>query len=316
MIMKKSVFALAALATIGMASCNSAETVEALEPQAIGFAAPFVDNATRATDPSYSSTNLPEAFNVWGTVTGTSGNAVAIYDGDAVTGTGLGTAWTATDTQYWIDGAKYNFAAVVGGEVATLSNGLPATISYTADGTSDLLYARSATDILGKASDNESVAFTFSHLLSKVNFTVTNTTVGNTNYKYSVTGINITSTPASGTYNVADGTWSGTGTYTTELGDITEVVNGTPKDCASEKLFIPGATSLTVEFTLNLYYGNELINSVAYTGNNAKTITLADGATFAAGNAYKINLSVGLGEEIMFTLNEFKWDEPTEITIP
>ena len=52
--MKKSILGLAALALL--ASCNNDEELNSLAPEAITFGNPFVDNATRAIDPSYSGT--------------------------------------------------------------------------------------------------------------------------------------------------------------------------------------------------------------------------------------------------------------------
>ena len=82
--MKKTLIALAALATI--AACNKAEVIETTQDNLIGFGIPFVENATKATDNTYSGTKALTQFNVYGTVTGTAGT-VNIFDGVLVEGT-------------------------------------------------------------------------------------------------------------------------------------------------------------------------------------------------------------------------------------
>ena len=66
--MKKLFFAIAALAV--MTGCNNDELVEVTPKQAIAFGNAFVDNATRAIDPSITSETI-SSFNVYGTVQGT-----------------------------------------------------------------------------------------------------------------------------------------------------------------------------------------------------------------------------------------------------
>ena len=186
--MKKILFATMALAAF--VACSKETTVE-INQEEIAFDKAFVDNTTKAADPSYGSEKPLTAFKVWGTVTGQSANPVAIFANDDVAGTvGTNSVWNCTSkTQYWIEGAKYDFVAVVNGNVATLENGLPKTITYDADGSTDLLYARS-NQYTGKATSNDLVKFQFAHLLSKVKFTLQNTTSDAVNvgtYTYTLT---------------------------------------------------------------------------------------------------------------------------------
>ena len=74
--MKKVLFALAAV--VALAACSKEQTLVTPQPDAIGFGQPFIENATRATDPTYGTTNKLTKFNVYGTVTGTAGT-VNIY---------------------------------------------------------------------------------------------------------------------------------------------------------------------------------------------------------------------------------------------
>ena len=82
--MKKVFFALAAV--VALAACSKEQIIEVPQPEAIDFGTPFVDNSTRATDPSYSGTTDFGSFNVWGTVDGGAG-LVPIFAGETVTGT-------------------------------------------------------------------------------------------------------------------------------------------------------------------------------------------------------------------------------------
>lgn len=268
----------------------------------ISFENAFVDNATKAaTDPSLGTTAKPlTAFKVWGTVTATDGNAVAIFADDLVEGTvGTGSTWNTTDnTQYWIEGAKYNFAALVNaGNVDLGEDLLPETVSYTADGSTDLLYAKSSEYTGQPKGSNEKVALTFDHLLSKAKFTVTNTTADK-DYSYSVTGIQISNTLSEGTYAVSTGKWTATETEPLVFGDIENVVKDAPVECASEKLLIPGTYTAKVEFTVNLYYKNNLISTTPYTGTAAKTADV----DFVKGYAYNFNITLGLDDPIQFTV--------------
>ena len=169
--MKKVIFALAAV--VALAACSKEQTVVMPEGNAIGFNT-FVENSTRvAADPSYSNTNLFSNFRVYGFVEG-----ATLFDGTVVTGTGVGenANWGYEGTQYWIAGANYIFHAVAPVSnnmvvASTAANGV--SFTYTnVSGEEDMLYAYA--EETGKVSENDAVAFTFDHILSKVKFTFTN----------------------------------------------------------------------------------------------------------------------------------------------
>ena len=143
--MKKYLFM--AIAAAAITSCTQDEVMEVAEKQAINFGDAFVENATRAIDGTYSTTNMPESFQVYGTTKGNETNAseVTIFNNVEVTksittnASSDGYGYSSNYTQYWINGNTYNFAAVVGG---TINN--DKTITYIADYTKtadvDLLY--------------------------------------------------------------------------------------------------------------------------------------------------------------------------------
>lgn len=179
--MKKTLFAV--LAITAMASCSNEEIVEATSKEAIAFDNAFVDNSTRAYDPSYTNDNLFAGFNVYGFVEKASLFDGTLCQGDAADGN---TVWGYQGTQYWIPGANYNFCAVAPATVGTTTanwtktacsvtdaGAINTTLSFTNNGTQDLLYAEHE-QIQGQLTGNSKVDFTFRHLLSRVKFTFKN----------------------------------------------------------------------------------------------------------------------------------------------
>lgn len=303
--MKKLFIAMLAVAAV--TACAKDEAIS-LNQEAIGFGSPFVENSTRvdavdATDPSYGGgVNSFTKFQVWGTA-----NGVAIYAGEDVTGTvgsnivdGKETnLWTCTKKNYWIKDVKYNFAGVANGTVATLGDDkLPATISYTADGTSDLIYAKSAEMTGQPAGSNVPVALTFDHLLAKVKFTAT-TNTDIEGYSYTISDIKITNAYASGVYTVG-GSWDtltpGTGQT---FGNITLDKAAKSSECTQEKLLIPIAGDVTISCTIALYYNSDKIWEQAYTGD---AITIS--TPLVAANSYNFTIACNVGEEIKFSVVE------------
>ena len=140
----KKIF-VAVLAMAGVVACNTVDTLDVPQNPEIRFANAFVENATRAdvaTDPSTTTTSL-SAFDVWGFMDETTGT---VFVGEDVTGTKGN--FTYTNTQYWVPGHTYYFAAVApmnstNVEVDTATADLTGlgTIKFTNEnGTEDLLY--------------------------------------------------------------------------------------------------------------------------------------------------------------------------------
>lgn len=315
--MKKLLISMLAVATL--ASCAKEETLSFDKGEAIQFGNAFVENSTRADD--YGPNKPLKEFKLWGTIEGSEG-PTAIFANDTVEGTvGADNVWNCTSkTQYWIEGAKYNFAAVVGGTV-TAPDGLPSSIEYTADGDTDLLYARS-NEYTGLASGNPKVAFEFKHLLSKIKFTLENTTsnadkVGT--YTYTLTDVAITNAITTGTYTVKDTKSNADNSYTVdmtaaawtskvadgmEFAAIEGVTNNTSKSSAAESLIIP-MDDAEVSYTVNLYYGGKKITSTSKS-------TQVD---FAPGCSYNLVVSTGLNNEIKFSVTtDPSWTQVTPDT--
>lgn len=303
--MKKLLISMLAVATL--ASCAKEETLSFDKGEAIQFGNAFVENSTRATDPSYNTTTKPlESFMVYGAVEG-----VNIFDGDTVErgNAAYGAAWAIKDapTQYWIEGARYTFDAVVDATSVTSNketDGLPTSLNYNTNTQKDMLHNRVTT--VGKPTANDGlVAFTFTHLLSKVKFTVTNNTASTaTRYRYTVSEIKITNANLVGDYAIPGGTWSGltTGNYT--IPNMTIASNSTV-DCEAEVLLIPGTNKVGMTFNVNVQM---------FDGTTWKTIktypkTYTDVKALVANNAYNFKVTVGLDDDIQFTATQSPtWD--------
>lgn len=301
--MKKIFIALAAIATI--AACNKAEVIETPEAEEIAFNEAFVDNVTKANDPSYSGTANFTSFKVWGTINGGAGT-VAIFAGDDVSGTvGTSNEWTCTKKQYWVNGAKYNFAALANASsVALGTDYLPETVTYTANQT-DLVYAKSA-EYTGKDSNNDLVAFTFDHLLSLVYFTVNNGSQSATDYSFKVNNITISGT-TEGTCDVTTKpvAWTQTTAGTYSINTITVDKNTASADCGTALLIIPGTVS--VAFNVDILCNGTKISTKAYS---------KDGIALAPGNSYNFIVEPKVGEEIKFNVKtDPSWSGTTEVTI-
>lgn len=297
--MKKVLFAVLALAT--MASCSNEYTVE-MDREAIAFGDTFVDNATKA---EYTAVNGIAEFKVYGTVTG-SGNTVLIFDGDTVTRPSDVTgAWICTETQYWVPGTEYEFAAIVdGGNSDVIA--MPTTIDFTVtDGTVDLLYAEAnvSVDADGvKSGDlkNDMVAFTFDHLLSKVQFTVKNGMTAD--YTFKVTDISVTGIKDKGVYTIAGETWDlavGAADLATALsfGTTEEIpVNNGAKVASTTRLILPVEQTLAVTINYDIYCKGQKVASTSKTGTVPTT-------TYAAKTLYNVATTLSLTDQIEFTVN-------------
>lgn len=274
------------------------------EGELIGFNS-FVENSTRATaatDPSYKASTLAY-FKVYGAV-----NGVNIFDGDLVTrgDLGLGDAWSMaedTPSQYWIAGASYAFAAVVDAtSVETGANGLPTVLSYTTSTQKDMLYDYVTTT--GQPTDNNGlVAFQFTHLLSKVKFSVENTTAPEaTNYRIVLTSAKLLNVYPSGTYAVTgdSGTWTPATASEYVLENLT-VNSGATQFNSKEVLLIPGsAVGVYVKADVQAKDTDTdwtTVSSMEKTFNNV----LGENGKLVANQAYHFAVKLGIGNEIQFT---------------
>ena len=320
----KRIFVIFALAAT-LVGCAKEDIVREAPRQAIGFGNPFIENATRV---DYSTAGTLTKFNVYGTVTGTAGT-VNIYNGVEVTGT-IGTAdWShdAQYNQYWIPGADYDFAAIVDATVATVDdNGMPLTLTTQADDATegnmnlkDMLYA--SANVEDATADQDRVNFNFSHLLSKVKFTVTSNATGG--YYHTVTGIKIANFE-SGTYTINGGTWAGGTAENVTFAEIAEVTFESGAKSNAAMLLVPNAAEFNVIFTVDLYKRTTKLGTETTTklGTETKTIpvTIKDAQDnvvgLQKGNSYNFTIACSVGNPIKFGVtNDPSWGDTTDVTI-
>ena len=184
-----------ALAASMFTACSQDETISQQSPMQISFEGAFVENATRAANPSITTDNI-EDFDVWGYMDNTNG---MIFNREKVTKSG--DVWSYANTQYWVPGKEYRFVAVAPAQSENivikslykddiLENlwGLGVIEFTNVDGSEDFIYSRSKlikTDAEITAQP-EDVKFTFNHMLSKVKFSFKNAfTNDNTTLKVS-----------------------------------------------------------------------------------------------------------------------------------
>lgn len=335
--MKRVFITLLTIATL--ISCSKDEIVKEASKLPISFGNVFVENSTRATDNTYGSTNVLKHFNVYGTVTGNS-NTVNIYNGDAVEGT-IGGDWNCDKVQYWVPDCTYAFTAIVDGDVkngttvlnsvAVDENGMPTSITYNATTQKDLLLAQSIAktdesgvptngNITTDASSNKFVSFTFSHLLSKAQFTFTNNFTEDSGVVLKVTDIKITKAPKKAVYTISSAGWgtpteSYTGTTDTDFlsfGNSDQMLaNGGKSTSGKVCLLIPGTYNLNIEFTIN---HNK--------GGNPSTKTINQDVTLLAGNSYNFTAELNASNvngvvPITFMINaDENWDNTDNVVGP
>lgn len=293
--MKKMLFALVAM--VAMVGCSKDELLE-VDREQIAFGDVFVDNATRA---DYSSGNIVQSFKVYGTINVPSLNTTAqIFNGSTVERDGKadGVAWDCDNIQYWMPNATYNFAAIVDGEAAATTT-LPATINHVvADGEAnkDLLYATAtvttnANAVPSGVNTNGVVAFNFSHLLSKIQFKITNAT----NQTYKVTEILVEGVAEDGAYAVSTNTWTKSGNDTTNLTFGTATIAGGATVAASAtRQILPVAQDLAVTITYEVLDGNSNV-----VGTLTKSGTISQ--TFVENTVYVVTATL-TGTAIDFSL--------------
>ena len=244
--MKKTFLAILVAATL--VACAK-EDVISQNNEAIGFKQAFVDNSVRsAVDPSFSNTNLFDSFAVYGTV-----ENAPLFNNVKVSGSVFNGEWTYEGTQYWIAGAKYNFAAI-----APYANGAAGVFSVAAEGdnyvgttvlpftntgTNDVLYAQNP-QVVGATDGNAKVAFTFRHILSKVKFSFEN------GYNASTATIKVYDVKIENAYAAATATLGETstawanhaGTLVLEFGNASDAEDTTNAKENAEVAYAYGAT--------------------------------------------------------------------------
>ncbi len=215
--MKKSMFLLA-VGAMALTACTQSDVVEeGIQSNAIGFQS-MVSKESRALD----LTSL-KFFSVYGYYTqpGHEANAVIVFNGEDVNLSDG--AWNYANTRYWVPDATYYFYAYSCENSEVTGNNGGAAMNF--DGTDvasralrlnsyvcndshnhDLIFATNDAGIKGKTENNAKVAFTFKHILSRVNIEFTSGfPVG---YKVEVSDVQIQDFLDKGNYNPKTNVWS------------------------------------------------------------------------------------------------------------
>ena len=298
--MKKIFFSM--LAVAALASCVKEQTLETLEPAKIGFAGAYVENATKAADPSTTTANINE-FYVWGVMDNETG---LVFTDETVSRSG--SAWTYVNTQYWTPKHNYYFAALAGDRTnnqivldfaAAADNGMSVeglgTMTFTnVSGENDVLYAEQTAETPASVNQQPAdVKFQFAHLLSKVKFSFTN---GFVNEHNTIVVKNIKMVvPNKGTIDLTQTdngyVWTGLeGETTLVMGDMdaaARVAVGETASSDNERLTIPASSSqeYTVTFDVELWMGDVLASSAS------KTVKI-NGCALEPGKAYNFKATI------------------------
>ena len=332
--MKKLFTILAVAATL--VSCAKEDVVREAAREAIGFDNAFVENSTRSVnDPSFTNTNLFGGFRVYGFV-----ENAPLFKGTEVTGSGLGNtgAWTYEGTQYWVAGANYKFHAVA--PITANAQNVDCDVTdgvsfnYTNNGTEDLLYAyQTATG--QTTGNNQKVAFTFDHILSKVKFTflngydASNATLKVTNVKitnaHKTANVALNNTTVAWTKDNSDEVvvldfGAATDRENKSVTTIADYAFGSIYESYNERFVLPSTAEYeyNVTFTVELYI-NDVQVDVDATKEGVQGYNHTATAKFApkAGNAYDIKTTItalnidpsGKQDPIQFTVTEINgWD--------
>ena len=315
------------LAIAGLVACTQETTLVQKGNAPMEFGGVFVENATRAIDPSITTATIT-GFDVWGFMDSPAGK---VFEGEDVTRSEGN--FTYVNTQYWAPGHVYYFAALAPMNSANWSlNTAEADlegageISFTnVNGTEDLLYAATSVSTMdlevGEVPGDGVVKFQFNHMLSKVKFSFTNG-FQNDNAFITVSNIRM-EVPAEGTINVAQDWWStnqwvlGEGKTILDFGNMEaeKVPYNETTECQFERLTIPtdAAQSYNVTFDVKLFMGD--VEAYA-----ATLTTVIEGAELKIGKAYNFHAIINAAnivpgedaalKEIVFDVAEVKtWED-------
>lgn len=290
--MKKSLFMMG-VAAMALASCTQNEVLNVADSRAIGFSNAFVNNGTRSvSDPSLTKATLSN-FNVYGFVTN-GNNSAQIFDGTTVTKStkeGID-KWEYSPAQYWVKGNTYTFAAIAPASAGNVTDEavnegkVTMKVTFTNSDTEqkDLLFAAPAAVSVESDDYNTPVDMTFSHVLSKVKFSFTNS-VGE-GYSVKVKNVQITNAMTNGTFTVgtSSNTWVASdnnlelnfGNVVADGIDADAIAYNGTSETYSEKLMIPteSSTSYTVKFTAELLQGED--DSQVVIGSYPHEVTISN----------------------------------------
>ena len=310
------------VAALALAGCTQNEVLNISSDRAIGFDA-YTGKGTRAVNDitGGGSSSGFNKFIVYGSYSISEDQETVVFNGVEVsyTTSSSGTpSWTYANEQYWQNG-DYKFAAYSDGNGA-LSGG--PTASYTHDGglqiqnyvvgEKDLIFATQTASVTDKTTYNTAVELKFSHLLSKVKFTFTNTFADN--LKVEVTNLKIDNSNIKGNYNGT--TWIDLSENNTSITYDDKDVNAVdykPEEC----YVLPQSTNgLTASFTVTVKDAlNTIVMSKNFTGDAAVSLNVTNATEWQNGYAYNYTAELTpavidpTAKPIQFTATADTWTE-------
>ena len=326
------------LAVAAVVACSKEETIIEQAPEAIAFDT-FVNNATRATDITTADLSV---FDVYASIV--NDDAALILDGEDVTLSGSegSYTWGYTNTQYWIPGNSYTFAAIAPANhtswsyAVTGGNAHNGTISFnneTAAANVDLIYAKSDRTLSNEklTSAPAKVAFTFNHELSRARFTFVNTIAAASNITLKIDSVRVTNAYRTGTLAVANGAtadaWDADdNTYEIAFANASAIIPGAGTKDAEGKVLsnsettehhylIPAETTYNVAFVVSVYQAGVLVGT--YNRSASFTTTATKGRSYDVKAALTTDNILPEGEKfypIEFTVTEVKdWTQFSEV---
>ena len=304
------------VAALALAGCTQNEVLNISSDRAIGFDA-YTGKGTRTVN-DITGEGSASGFNkfiVYGSYANSEDQETVVFNGVTVS---YSSSWTYTNEQYWQNG-NYNFAAYSDGNGA-LSRGT--TASYTHDGglqiqnyvvgEKDLIFATQTASVTDKTKYSNPVNLTFSHLLSKVKFTFTNTFADN--LKVEVSDLQIDNSYTQGNYSGS--TWESLSANTTPRTYSIMDVNADgyiPEEC----YVLPQSTNeLTASFTVTV---KDALDAVVmrkdFTGDDAVSLNVANATEWHNGFAYNYTAELTPAvidpdaKPIQFTATADTWTE-------
>lgn len=309
---------------LALAGCTQSEVLNISSDRAIGFDA-YTGKGTRVvSDITGGGSTTFNKFIVYGSYANSEGQKTVVFNGVEVSYTTSGTesSWTYANEQYWQNG-DYKFVAYSDGNGA-LSGG--PTASYTHDdglqienyvvGEKDLIFATIEKQGVDKSTyDGTPVNLTFSHLLSKVKFTFTETFADNLTVE--VSNLKIVNSKTKGTYKYDTDAYKWEiGTDTKEITYKTPVVVSTsyrPEECY---VLPQSTTGLTASFTVTVKdeLGAEVM-SKDFTSTDAVSLSVTNATEWQKGYAYNYTAELTpavidpTAKPIQFTAKADTWIE-------
>lgn len=311
------------VAALALAGCTQSEVLNISSDRTIGFDA-YTGKGTRTVNDITGSGNASgfNKFIVYGSYANSESQNTVVFNGVEVSYDNSGTepSWRYTNEQYWQNG-NYKFAAYSDGNGAFPETGGP-TASYTHDdglliqdyvvGTKDLIFATQTASVTDKTTYTTAVNLTFSHLLSKVKFTFTNTFADN--LKVEVSDLQIDNSYTKGTYS---GTaWTNFSANTTPITYDDKDVNA--DDYKPEECYVlpQSTTGLTASFTVTVKDAlDAVVMSKDFTGDASVSLNVTNATEWQNGFAYNYTAELTpavidpTAEPIQFTATADTWTE-------